>query len=291
MGVRNYYYLIAGLPDLTIDQGKLQFGSLEFREYLKTELHKKDYQLIEWLFLPNDNENLLNIINKKESEWNSKGIYTKEELELAITEVVSPDKIIMDEKSGVKPYITEFLNSYFGETRLMPSIRAENELSFLYFADALKADNEFLKSWFEFEINLKNLLIFNTARKFNVSYENELIGETKLTQALKRKTGHDSGDAAEYQFYERINQISENNDIAAREKAIDQLRWTFLDEMNISNYFSIEVVISYMIKLMIIERWLRLDPKIGEELFRRLLGDLQTGYEFPNEFSVNNGKK
>lgn len=41
-----------------------------------------------------------------------------------------------------------------------------------------------------------------------------------------------------------------------------------------------------MIKLMIIERWLKLDPKTGEELFRRLLGDLQTGYEFPNEFSV-----
>jgi hypothetical protein len=286
MGVRNYYYLIAGLPDLTIDQGKLQFGSLEFREYLQTELHKKDYQLIEWLFLPNDNENLLNILNKKEAEWNIKGIYTKEELELAITEVVAPDKIIMDEKSGVKPYITEFLNSYFGENRLMPSLKTENELSFLYFADALKVKNDFLKSWFEFEINLKNLLIFNTARKFNVSYENELIGETQLTQSLKHKTSHDSGDVAEYQYFDRINQISENTDIATREKAIDQLRWTFLDEMNISNYFSIEVVISYMIKLMIIERWLKLDPKTGEELFRRLLGDLQTGYEFPNEFSV-----
>ncbi|MGE5384007.1 MAG: DUF2764 family protein [Omnitrophica WOR_2 bacterium] len=286
MGVRNYYYLIAGLPDLTIDQGKLQFGSLEFREYLQTELHKKDYQLIEWLFLPNDNENLLNILNKKEAEWNIKGIYTKEELELAITEVVAPDKIIMDEKSGVKPYITEFLNSYFGENRLMPSLKTENELSFLYFADALKVKNDFLKSWFEFEINLKNLLIFNTARKFNVSYENELIGETQLTQSLKHKTSHDSGDVAEYQYFDRINQISENTDIATREKAIDQLRWTFLDEMNISNYFSIEVVISYIIKLMIIERWLKLDPKTGEELFRRLLGDLQTGYEFPNEFSV-----
>lgn len=286
MGVRNYYYLIAGLPDLTIDQGKLQFGSLEFREYLQTELHKKDYQLIEWLFLPNDNENLLNILNKKEAEWNIKGIYTKEELELAITEVVAPDKIILDEKSGVKPYITEFLNSYFGENRLMPSLKTENELSFLYFADALKVKNDFLKSWFEFEINLKNLLIFNTARKFNVSYENELIGETQLTQSLKHKTSHDSGDVAEYQYFDRINQISENTDIATREKAIDQLRWTFLDEMNISNYFSIEVVISYMIKLMIIERWLKLDPKTGEELFRRLLGDLQTGYEFPNEFSV-----
>jgi hypothetical protein len=44
--------------------------------------------------------------------------------------------------------------------------------------------------------------------------------------------------------------------------------------MNMFNYFSIEVSYQLYDKIMMIERWLKLDPKTGEELFRRLLGDL-----------------
>ncbi|MBK9358467.1 MAG: DUF2764 family protein [Bacteroidales bacterium] len=29
---QNYYYLVAGLPDITTEQGKLQFGTAEFRK-------------------------------------------------------------------------------------------------------------------------------------------------------------------------------------------------------------------------------------------------------------------
>lgn len=291
MGLRNYYYLIAGLPDLSIDQGKLQFGSVEFREYLKSQLHRKDYELIEWLFLPNDNSNLLSLLNNDEREWNTNGIYTTDQLELAILEVVNPDKIISDEKSGVKDYMKEFIRSYHSEIRIMPHISAENELTYLYYTEALSVNNEFMRQWFEFEVNLRNVLIFNTAQKFNLPYENELIGDTQLARALKQKTGRDMGDASAWPYFDRANQISDSQDIASKERSIDQLKWSVLDEMNIFNYFSIEIIISYMIKIMIIERWLKLDPKTGEELFRRLLGDLQSGYEFPNEFSINDGKK
>lgn len=291
MGRHNYYFLIAGLPDLTIDQGKLQFGSLEFREYLKSQLHKSDYQLIEWLFLPHDNLNLLQILKKTEVNFNNSGIYTREELELAIAEVATPDKILSEEVSIVKPYIKKFLVSYFKEEEPMPEKAAENELLSLYFKEALKADNTFFRKWLEFEINLKNVLIFNTAQNFNIPLDNQLVGDTALVKSLKQRTGRDIGEAAEWEYYDRVNQLADGTDIFTKEKAIDQLRWTVLDEMNTFNYFSIEIVFSYMVKIMIIERWLKLDPKTGEELFRRLLGDLQSSYEFPNEFSIKDGKK
>ncbi len=290
MGSRNYYYLVAGLPDLSIDQGKLQFGSVEFREYLKQELSQQDYELILWLFLPFDNQNLLSLIQKSDKEWNTAGIYSKEELELAIMEEQAPDKILYDEKSNVKPYIKEFIKSAVKEDR-STNISLENELSTLYYNDAMKLKNQFVKDWFEFDINLRNLFIFSASQLYNIPYENELIGNTSLVKALKQRTGRDLGDASEWPYYDRVIQISETTDIALREKSIDQLRWAFLDEMNTFNYFSIEIIFSYMVKLMIIERWLKLDPKTGEELFRRLIGDLQSGYEFPNEFSLKDGKK
>ncbi len=290
MGSRNYYYLIAGLPDLSIDQGKLQFGSVEFREYLKAELSRQDYELIEWLFLPFDNNNLLILLQNSGKEWSNSGIYSKEELELAIMEKKAPDKILFDEKSNVKPYIKEFIKSALTDERTT-EISFENELTTLYYNEALKLKNQFIRDWFEFDINLRNILIFNIAQLYNLAYENQLLGDTNIVRALKQKTGRDIGDAAEWPYYDRVIQISETTDIALREKSIDQLRWAFLDEMNTFNYFSIEIIISYMIKIMIIERWLKLDPKIGEELFRRLIGDLQSGYDFPNEFSLKDGKK
>lgn len=291
MGRHNYYFLIAGLPDLTIDQGKLQFGSTEFREYLKSQLHKSDYQLIEWLFLPYDNFNLLRILKKTEGDLNNSGIYTREDLELAIAEVATSDKILSEEVSIVKPYFKKFLVSYFKEEEPRSDKSAEMELLSLYFQEALKADNTFFRKWMEFEINLKNVLIFNTAQNFNIPLDNQLVGDTALVKSLKQRTGRDIGEAAEWEYYDRVNQLADGTDIFTKEKAIDQLRWTVLDEMNTFNYFSIEIVFSYMVKIMIIERWLKLDPKTGEELFRRLLGDLQSNYEFPNEFSIKDGKK
>lgn len=290
MGARNYYFLVAGLPDLTIDQGKLQFGSLKMREYLQSQLHKKDYQYIEWLFLPHDNKNLLNLLEKNNQPWDFLGIYTEEELELAILEIVNPDKIITDEKSPVRSYMKEFIRSYNDETRIIPEKSAENELTELYYLDALKLDNKFIAEWFAFDVDLKNMLVYNTALKFNIPFENEITGNTRLAEVLRLKSGRSMDDIAEWLYFERFNQLADNGDIAGRERAIDHLRWTVLDEMNTFNYFSIEVIFSYMIKIMMIERWLKLDPATGEQLFRKLLGDLQSGYEFPNEFSINDGK-
>ncbi len=290
MGTRNYYFLVAGLPDLAIDQGKLQFGSLEMKEYLQTQLHKKDYQYIEWLFLPHDNDNLLNLLEKNNKPWDPMGNYSDSDLELAILEIVNPDKILSDEKSPVKPYMKEFIKSYHSEVRVMEEKSPENELTELYFRDALKLDNKFIAEWFALDVDLKNLLVFNTASKYNIPFENEITGNTRLAEVLRLKTGRSMEDISEWPFFERVNQLDDNGDIAGRERAIDQLRWNILDEMNTFNYFSIEVIFSYMIKIMMIERWLKLDPATGEQLFRKLLGDLQSGYEFPNEFSINDGK-
>ena len=281
MASRNYYYLIAGLPDLTIDQGKLQFGSVEFRKYLKTQLHRKDYQLIEWLFLPHDNQNLLKLLNKEDFVWDEAGIYTREEMEMAFTE----------EPYQIKPYMVKFIASFKSEIRLMPEKTPENELTTIYFNEVLKVKNDFLRAWFEFDLNLRNLILFSSAQKYNLSCDQDLIGNNKIASTLKQKVGRDIGEAAEWLYYEKVNQALESGDIAVREKAIDQLKWNYLNEMNTFNYFSIEIIVSYIIKLTIIERWLKLDPKEGEKLFRRLLGDLQSSYEFPKEFNVNDGKK
>ena len=58
---KKYYCLIAGLPDIILDDKKIRENSTEFKTELKNQLTKTDFNLAELLYLDIDNKNLLNL--------------------------------------------------------------------------------------------------------------------------------------------------------------------------------------------------------------------------------------
>ncbi len=277
---QNYYFLVAGLPDVTIEQGKLQYGTAEFREELKAGLAKTDYSYLQLLFLTEDNNNLLTLLLKENRPLSHEGVYEPEFLSEELKEPLQ-----------LKPYMLQFIESLRAETRLYPNLSYENELATLWFEELLATKNDFLREWFTFELNLKNVLLVLAARKNGLPYERQVIGNNTIAEIIRKSNARDLGISAEWPWIEKVLQIVDTEDILLREKAIDLLRWNYLDELNTFNYFTVEVLMAYYIKLGIIERWLRLDQSTGEEMFRRLLGELKHSYEFPNEFSIKDGRK
>lgn len=277
---QNYYFLVAGLPDVTIEQGKLQYGTAEFREELKAGLAKTDYSYLQLLFLTEDNNNLLTLLLKENRPLSHEGVYEPEFLSEELKEPLQ-----------LKPYMLQFIESFRAETRLYPNLSYENELATLWFEELLATKNDFLREWFTFELNLKNVLLVLAARKNGLPYERQVIGNNTIAEIIRKSNARDLGISAEWPWIEKVLQIVDTEDILLREKAIDLLRWNYLDELNTFNYFTVEVLMAYYIKLGIIERWLRLDQSTGEEMFRRLLGELKHSYEFPNEFSIKDGRK
>jgi len=277
---QNYYYLVAGLPDITIEQGKLQFGTAGFREELQAGLSKTDYNYFQLLFLAEDNSNLLSLLVKDNKPLSPNGIYQPEFLAEELKEPLN-----------LKNYMLRFIESFRAETRLYPNLSFENELATLWYEEMLTTKSEFLRDWFTFELNLKNVLLVLAARKNGIHYENQVIGNNPVAEIVRKSNARDLGLSAEWPWIEKVLQLAETDNILAREKAIDLLRWQYLDELNTFNYFTAEVLMAYYLKLGIIERWLRLDLATGEEMFRLLLGELQNTYEFPNEFSIKDGKK
>ena len=102
MPKRNYYYLVAGLPDIILDQKKVPFTLIEFKQELQYHLHPKDYQLVEYLFLPYDNSNFLNILLKNDAEFNPLGNYSESFL---IEEIKEPENL--------PAYMLKFLEAYW----------------------------------------------------------------------------------------------------------------------------------------------------------------------------------
>lgn len=277
---RNYYYLIAGLPDIVLDQKKLTTPLGEFRDELQYHLHPDDYSLVEVLFLHHDNANLIGLLQKDIEEFDEMGIYSREELE---SEIKEPS-----ENGG---YIQRIITAFKNEEPVFPDRSWEDQITSLFYDYAMSQKNDFLRQWFEFDMNLRNIVAAMNARNHKMSRDHILIGDNEMVDTLKKSTLKDFGISAEFQWMDRVMSIQENDNLQEREHDMDMLRWDFINEINTFNYFTIEVVLGYVIKLQMVERWTKLDEDKGRELFRKLLKDLEMSYEFPKEFMINERKK
>ena len=92
----NYYCLVTGLPDLSLDDGKLNYTVANFKTELYPQLSKEDKKLIDLFYLKFDNENLLKLLKDKETVIDaSLGYYSVDELLSVINsfkEELPPDK-------------------------------------------------------------------------------------------------------------------------------------------------------------------------------------------------------
>ncbi|MCG8410849.1 MAG: DUF2764 domain-containing protein [Bacteroidales bacterium] len=281
---RNYYhYFIAGLQDIFLDDTEVHFSMLDFKEELKEHLKPEDYTLAELLFLPYDNENLLKYLNEDYEDYNKLGSFSVQDFEVEFS----------DEKQGILPdYMYEFVQNYKDEEQTKHINKSwENILTEMYYNYVLKTKNKFLKQWFEFNLNLNNILIGHNCRKYNVDAEKQLIGNSFVTQSILNNNAKDFGLDSEISYINEVIALAENDNLLAREKGVDNLRWNKVEEVTLFDYFSIEVVLAYTIKLDIAYRWLELDEETGRQMFAEIIDNLKTGFEFPKEFAINGKNK
>lgn len=272
---RAYYYLVAGLPELVLEQAKPPFPAEVFREDIRANLHPDDFRQIDLLFLPIDNRNLLALLAKKSEDWDERGVFPLEFMEADLRE---PEHL--------PAYMREFITAYQQDTPLVAGMSWENQLTQRYYDHLLSHSEGFLHDWVSFERDLRNILAALSARRFGYSLEGQLIGDYPLVDHLRSSHARDFGMAGEYPIIERLLQLEDEDNALEREMGIDRLRWQYIDELNTFNYFTVEVLLGYLLKLQIIARWSPLDNIQGRESFERLVHELEHSFEFPNEFAT-----
>ncbi len=277
---RNYFYLVAGLPDIILDQKKLGFSIAEFREDLRNQLNSEDDKLVEFLFLPADNQNLINLLVQSGKPFDESGNYTQDELEEGIKE-----------PSSLPAYMQSFIIAYKSDSPLFEGLSWENQLTWLFYEYANKCSNEFLRNWFDFDLNLKNIVAGMIVRNHKLEGDKFFIGDSSIVQAVRKSTLKDFGLGNDFEYMERLINIQDNDNLLEREKAMDTMIWDFLDDQNTLNYFTIEVILAYIIKLQMVMRWFEMDYETGKEMFKKLLEDLEQSYEFPEEFALKDARR
>lgn len=148
----------------------------------------------------------------------------------------------------------------------MLSAYESDKLTADFYTEALKHSNSFIRSYFEFDLNLRNT---------KVAY---------LNKALSRPADKDimvlaGREDCEFEEKAAIDAVLQGKDIIKREKGLDDIVWNFIEEKTIMEVFSLDLILGFIAKLKIIDRWLKLDPETGAEFFRKLVKDLRATYD------------
>lgn len=275
----NYYCLVAGLPDLSLEDGKLNYTVANFKSELYPELSEEDKRLIDLFYLKFDNANLLKLLRDKEAVADSEGNYSADELLAligAVREGDAPDK-------KYPSYLYEFIAAYLA----LPAeelYRAEDMLAAYYYAYAMNCGNKFVSSWFEFNLNINNILAALAARKYKMEVAQVVVGKTDVSEMIRTSNARDFGLTEMLEYFEPVLRLSEIDELVEREKKIDLLKWNWMEDAVFFNYFTVERIFVFLLKLEMIGRWISMDKEKGSELFRRIIDQLKNEVQIPEEF-------
>lgn len=143
----------------------------------------------------------------------------------------------------------------------------ESKLGQAFYETALSGSDRFIREFFTFDLRVRNAKV-----RF-------------LNKALDRPVDQDIFLEPEGEFpeAEKIAAVLQDKDILARERGLDGLMWAKIDEILIFDTFNIDVILGFIAKLKISDRWLTLDEQTGREMFRRLVQEIRgtfKGVEF-----------
>lgn len=141
-----------------------------------------------------------------------------------------------------------------------------DQLTADFYKRALAHKNRYVREWFTFDLDLRNTV---------VAYLNESLGREKGRDQILLEGRED----AEFPERAKADAVLHGDDILDRERGLDELRWQKINEITLMDYFDLEVILGFVCKLKIIDRWLQLDPASGRALFRKLVEDIRSTYD------------
>ena len=277
--MNTYYCLVAGFPDISLDDGKLSCSVSDFRTDVYPQLASSDQKLVDLFYLKFDNQNLISLLKDKEAPVKTEGTLTGEEL-LALIETVRNGDI-PDKKYPA--YLSEFVSQYINLAS-EDLYKAEDLLASLYYQYAMSCKNQFISEWFKFNLNVNNILSAYAARKYKLDVASVIVGNTPACEQLRTSNARDFGLGDTIDYMDQVQRISETEELVERERKIDTLKWKWLEEHSFFYYFTIERIFVFLMFLDMTERWISLDKQKGYELFRQMIENLKEEISIPDEF-------
>lgn len=285
----SYYYYISGLPVQNLEDSKLILTPLMFLQNSAEQLTSHDYALLKLILLPNDLDNLISHI-LGEGEWLTESTISEEQW----TEAINQIKAHADDSGAIRKFtdikLPDFVIDFISKVYASETLPGKNRLAFdlysAFYAWVGHSDNAYIRAWFSFDADLRNITVALNCRKHAIPLAGQLIGENEITEKLLTSHANDFGLGKDFSLFEQLSRINDLPDIIDKEKGFDALRWKWIENTNFFEYFSIDRILGYTCKVRIQYRWIHLSQSLGENRFNIVLADLENSLEFPEEFAL-----
>ena len=276
----NYYCMMAGLPDITLDS-PMSVSFPEIREEMEMTLNDDDKRIIFYFFLENDCKNLVRLLKNPDAAIDPNCNYTMDQYRDMITSARE-----MNFNVHRYPAFMSIFARNYNYNKDVKGWYAEDAMQLEFLKYAAECPNKMVREWYELNLNINNVLTAMIARKEGWNISDYIQGDNEVTEMIRNNNTKDFNLSLEYDYVKELMQIVECDDPVMKEKKIDAFKWTWLDDKTFFDVFSIEAVFAYLCKMQMLYRWQQLDPERGKETFKQIIENLRSEAKVPEEFRM-----
>lgn len=265
---KNYYCLVAGLREYTLDADTKGFDAKEIVDEILEELSTADAAAVRLLYGYYDCENII-ALRAGRAAYNPLGNISREQLEDELKQPATlPEAVAREVRAYNEP------ESEWAEGLDMTH-SFEKAIFTAYYAECAASKSRFLREWAEFDRTLRNVAAAAVARTLDRAIDSVTVGGGDVVEQLHRSSAADFGLRGELAYIDAvIAAVNDEQNLVEKEHKIDLVRWDYAAELASFDYFNINAVLSYLVKINIVARWSILDVKRGREMLERLMAEL-----------------
>lgn len=263
-----YYCLVAGLREYTLDADAKGFDPASIVADILGEVSAKDAAAVRLLYGYYDCENIASL-RAGRAAHNPLGNLSREELQ---EEIRSPRRLPRRIAAVIEAYADPE-----GEAAEEVDVarRFETALFAAYYEECARSSSRFLRAWSLFDRTLRNVAAALAARAAGRAPEEAVVGDGDVAEQLRRSSAADFGLRGELPYVDAlIAAVNDETNLVEKERKIDLIRWNEAVELATFDYFDIDAILSYLVRIGIVARWTRLDPAQGRAMFERLVAEL-----------------
>lgn len=264
----NYYSLVAGLREYALDGENKGFDVAAIVGEILEGVTASDARQVQLLYGYYDCENLV-ALRAGRVAFSPLGNFSKEEL---AEELKAPKQL----PEALAAVVRAFADPEGEDAETVDTtVRFETALFDAYYTLCERRGCDFLRAWADFDRTLRNVAAAVTARAMGRPVEEVTVGGGDVVDQLQRSSAADFGLRGELPYIDGvIAAVNEEGNLIEKEHKIDAIRWNRAVELAQFDYFDLNAILSYLVRMNIVARWTLLDAARGREMFDRLMSEL-----------------
>ena len=149
----------------------------------------------------------------------------------------------------------------------------ESNLTSHFYRAASKSKSRFIRQYFALDLEIRNRKVDYVAEKMGKD-----AGQYRLAVNCATVPGLSDEQA------DKLSGIFANKNILEKEQQLDKFKWDYITSLNEYGEFNMDVILAFLAKGKLIDRWNRLDAKTGEEMFRKLVDEVRGTFKGVGNF-------